>query len=126
MGSGWSASWIGNLKYTPPLPKSMDIRESLPDIILTIVLVISTLVLVFRLWQDVTIAVAATLMMLALGGLFLSFGAKISILDNTLIVRERSMRLNLEETSLMMSEKYETTVAQIDAIIQDFSRRMYR
>lgn len=104
----------------------MDIRESLPDIILTIVLVISTLVLVFRLWQDVTIAVAATLMMLALGGLFLSFGAKISMLDNTLIVRERSMRLNLEETSQMMSEKYETTVAQIDAIIQDFSRMMYR
>jgi hypothetical protein len=104
----------------------MDIRESLLDIILTIVLVISTLVLVFRLWQDVTIALSATLMMLALGGLFLSFGAKISMLDNTLVVRERSMRLNLEETSLMMSEKYETTVAQIDAIIQDFSRRMYR
>ena len=49
----------------------MDIPEYLPDILLTAVMVISTLVLILRFWQDLIIAVAAALMMLSLGGLFL-------------------------------------------------------
>ena len=59
----------------------MDIQEFIVDIILAIVLIISTLVLVLRIWQDLVLAVAATLMMAALGGLFLSLGAKIRNLD---------------------------------------------
>ncbi len=46
----------------------MDIREYLIDILLTIVMIISTLVLINRFWQDLTIAIAATLMMLSLAG----------------------------------------------------------
>jgi len=46
----------------------MEIRELIVDIVLTLVMVVSTLVLVMRFWQDLIIAVAATLMMLSLGG----------------------------------------------------------
>ncbi len=104
----------------------MEIREFIADIVLIIILVVSSLVLVLRLWQDLTIAVAATLMMLSFGGLFLSMSAKIRHLDSSVIARERTMRVNLEEISNMMSKKYENTVTHLDEIVQDLSRRMYR
>ncbi len=104
----------------------MEIREYVADIVLIIILVVSSLVLVLRLWQDLTIAVAATLMMLSFGGLFLSMSAKIRHLDSSVIARERTMRVNLEEISNMMSKKYENTVTHLDEIVQDLSRRMYR
>ncbi len=104
----------------------MDLRDALPEFVLTIILVISTLVLVLRLWQDLTIAVSATLMMLSLGGLFLVFGAKITALSRTLVERERGIRMNLIETQEVLTQKYTETVAQIDAIVLDFQRRLYR
>jgi hypothetical protein len=51
---------------------------------------------------------------------------KIRHLDASVIARERTMRVNLEEISNMMSKKYENTVAHLDEIVQDLSRRMYR
>jgi len=104
----------------------MDLRDALPEFVLTIILVVSTLVLVLRLWQDLTIAVSATLMMLSLGGLFLVFGTKIALLSRTLVERERGIRMNLIETQEVLTGKYEETVTQIDAIVQDFQRRLYR
>ena len=65
------------------------------EIILTIVMVVSTVVLVVRFWQDLTIAVAAALMTLSLGGLFISLGMKIRLLDESVVARERTMRVNL-------------------------------
>ena len=38
------------------LSKCMDIRENFVDIILALVLIISTLTLVMRLWQDLIVA----------------------------------------------------------------------
>ncbi|HZD42629.1 MAG TPA: hypothetical protein VE134_01090 [Methanomicrobiales archaeon] len=96
------------------------------DIVLTIIMVISTLALVWRVWQDLTIAVSATFLMLSLGGLFLSLGIKIRHLDSSVIARERTMRVNLEEISDMMGRKYENTVNHIEGIVQDLSKRMYR
>ncbi len=104
----------------------MDIRDYLVDIILTIVLVISTLVLVTRLWQDLIISVSATLMMLAFGGLFISLAMKIRHLDESVISREHTMRVNLEEISNRMSQKYDNTVSHIDEVVNELSRRMYR
>ena len=104
----------------------MEIREFVGDIVLTIIMVISTLTLVWRVWQDLIIALSATFLMLSLGGLFLSLGMKIRHLDNNVIARERTMRVNLEEISDMMGRKYENTVNHIDSIVQDLSKRMYR
>ena len=73
----------------------MDLRDYVWDLILIIIMVSSTLVLVLRLWQDLTIVLGATLMMLSLGGLFLSLGMKIRSLEENIIARERTMRVNL-------------------------------
>jgi hypothetical protein len=104
----------------------MEIRSYILDIALTILLVISTLVLVMRLWQDAVIATAATFMMLALAGLFLSLGRKIQRLEASVTSRERTIRVNLEEISNGMSRKYDSTVEHVNGVIQELSKRMYR
>ncbi|MEA2035740.1 MAG: hypothetical protein U9N40_09755 [Euryarchaeota archaeon] len=104
----------------------MDIRENFVDIILAIVLIISTLALVMRLWQDLIIAVATTLMMVSLAGLFLSLGMKIKRLDENVIARERTMRVNLDELNRMVSNKCDTMVSHVGEIVSELSRRVYR
>ncbi|HQD25528.1 MULTISPECIES: hypothetical protein [Methanoculleus] len=104
----------------------MEIRELIIDIVLTIVMVISTVVLVMRFWQDLTIAIAATFMMLSLGGLLISLGMKIVSLEESITQRERTIRVNMEEMGKTMTAKYENTVSHIEEIVDGLSRRMYR
>jgi len=104
----------------------MEIRELIGDIILTIVMVVSTVVLVMRFWQDLTIAVAATFMMLSLGGLLISLSMKIVSLERSIAQRERTMRVNMEEMGKTMSARYDNTVSHIEEIVDGLSRRMYR
>jgi hypothetical protein len=104
----------------------MEIRELIGDIVLTIVMVVSTIVLVMRFWQDLIIAVAATFMMLSLGGLLISLGMKIVSLEKSVAQRERTMRVNMEEMGKTMSARYDNTVSHIEEIVDGLSRRMYR
>jgi hypothetical protein len=104
----------------------MEIRELIGDIILTIVMVVSTVVLVMRFWQDLIVAVAATFMMLSLGGLLISLGIKIVRLEESVAQRERTMRVNMEEMGKAMSDKYDITMVRIEEIVDGLSRRMYR
>ncbi|HIJ06735.1 MAG: hypothetical protein XE11_1230 [Methanomicrobiales archaeon 53_19] len=104
----------------------MDLRDYVWDLILIIIMVSSTLILVLRLWQDLTIVLGATLMMLSLGGLFLSLGMKIRSLEENIIARERTMRVNLEEISVSLNRKYDRTVEQLGEIVDSLTRRMYR
>jgi predicted signal transduction protein with EAL and GGDEF domain len=104
----------------------MDIREYLIDILLTVVMIGSTLVLVTRFWQDTIIAVAASLMVLALGGLLLSLNIKMRHLEKSIVIRERMLRSNLEEISSRMQDKYDMALSHLDELIGEFSRRAYR
>jgi len=104
----------------------MDIPEYLPDVLLTAVMVISALFLILRFWQDITIAVAAALMMLSLGGLFLSLQVKVRNLENNVITRERMLRSNLEEISGRMNQKYDQASTHMDELLGEFSKRMYK
>jgi len=104
----------------------MEIREYLPDILLTVVMVISTLVLILRFWQDLIIAIAAALMMLSIGGLFLSLEIKMRHLEESVITRERMLRTNLEEISNRMVEKYDMAITHLDEHVAELSRRAYR
>ena len=97
--------------------------STLVDILLTIVMVVSTLVLILRFWQDLTIAIAAALMMLAIGGLFLSLQVKMRRLEQSVITRERMLRTNLEEISTRMVDKYDMALSHLDELIAEFSRR---
>ncbi|MDD4253187.1 MAG: hypothetical protein PHT74_08610 [Methanoculleus horonobensis] len=104
----------------------MEIRELIGDIVLTIVMVVSTVVLVMRFWQDLIIAVAATFMMLSLGGLLISLGMKVVSLEQSVVQRERTMRVNMEEMGKTMAARYDNTVSHIEEIVDGLSRRMYR
>ncbi|HOI13198.1 hypothetical protein HL657_05105 [Methanoculleus sp. YWC-01] len=104
----------------------MEIRELIGDIVLTIVMVVSTVVLVMRFWQDLIIAVAATFMMLSLGGLLISLGMKVVSLEASIAQRERTMRVNMEEMGKTMTARYDNTVSHIEEIVDGLSRRMYR
>jgi hypothetical protein len=106
--------------------KSMEIREYLPDILLTIIMVVSTLVLILRFWQDLIIAVAAALMMLSIGGLFLSLEIKMRRLEQSVITRERMLRTNLEEISTRMVDKYDMAISHLDELVAELSRRAYK
>ncbi|MDD1703123.1 MAG: hypothetical protein LUQ31_09115 [Methanoregula sp.] len=104
----------------------MDIRDYLPDILLTVVMVFSTLFLILRFWQDLTIAIAAALMALSLGGLFLSLQIKVRRLEQNVITRERMLRTNLEEISGRMTEKYDMTSHHLDELLGEYTKRMYK
>lgn len=104
----------------------MEIRSPILDVALTLILVISTIVLMIRYWQDVVMVTAATLMMLSIAGLFLSMGRKIQRLDASVVQRERTIRVNLEEISTGMARKYDSTVDHVNGVIQELSKRMYR
>jgi hypothetical protein len=90
----------------------MDIREYLIDILLTTVMIISTLVLINRFWQDLTIAIAATL--------------KMRHLERSIVLRERILRNNLEEISRRMAEKIDMSMTHLDELIGEYSKRIYR
>jgi hypothetical protein len=104
----------------------MEIREYLFDIVLTAVMVISTLILILRFWQDLTIAVAAILMMLSLGGLFLSLQIKVRNLEKSVISRERMLRSNLEEMAKRMAIKHDRAISHLDDLVGEYSKRIYR
>ncbi|MCX6682743.1 MAG: hypothetical protein NTY71_07150 [Methanoregula sp.] len=104
----------------------MEIREYLIDILITVVMIISTLVLILRFWQDLTIAIAAILMMLSLGGLFLSLQVKVRHLERSVITRERMLRTNLEEMAKRMAQKYDMALSHLDELIGEYSKRVYR
>jgi len=89
----------------------MDIREYLVDILLTVVMIIASLVLITRFWQDLIIAVAAGLMIVALGGLLLSLNIKMRNLERSVVIRERMLRTNLEEISGRMQDKYDMALS---------------
>jgi hypothetical protein len=104
----------------------MEIREYLPDILLTIIMVVSTLVLILRFWQDAIIAVAAALMMLSIGGLFLSLEVKMRRLEQSVITRERILRTNLEEISTRMVDKYDLAISHLDELVAEMAKRAYK
>jgi hypothetical protein len=104
----------------------MELREYWVDILLTVVMVISTLVLILRFWQDLTIAIAAALMMLSIGGLFLSLQMKMRHLEQSVVVRERMLRTNLEEISTRMVDKYDMAISHLDELVAELSKRAYK
>jgi predicted signal transduction protein with EAL and GGDEF domain len=104
----------------------MELREYWVDILLTVVMVTSTVILILRFWQDITIAIAAALMMLSIGGLFLSLQVKMRRLEQSVVTRERMLRTNLEEISSRMVDKYDLAISHLDELVAEISRRAYK
>ncbi|MCQ8894702.1 MAG: hypothetical protein NQU46_08775 [Methanolinea sp.] len=104
----------------------MDTREYVVDALLLIILVISTLILVFNLNFDLIKSLAAALMMISLGGLIFLVHWKVRRIEKTLTQRERMIRMNMEEIATKMAQKYESHVSHIDSIVEEFAKRVYR
>jgi hypothetical protein len=104
----------------------MELREYWIDILLTVVMVVSTVFLILRFWQDLAIAIAAALMMLSIGGLFLSLQIKMRHLEQSVITRERMLRTNLEEISSRMVTKYDLAISHLDELVAELSKRAYK
>ena len=103
----------------------MEIREYLPDIMLTVIMVVSTLVLILRFWQDLIIAIAAALMMLSIGGLFLSLQVKMRRLEQSVVTRERMLRTNLEESRPDGVRNKMMAITHLDELVAEMARRAY-
>ena len=104
----------------------MDERNSTKDILLAVILVIPTLVMVVRLWQDWIVALATGIMMISLAGLILSLCRKFENLENSVNTRDRNMRLNLEQLSSELNEKCDDMSAEVSEVVSSIARRMYR
>ncbi|MDD3406646.1 MAG: hypothetical protein PHP13_01025 [Methanomicrobium sp.] len=104
----------------------MDEYDNTKDIILAVILVISTLAMVVRLWQDWIVAVSTGLMMISLAGLILSLCKKIKDLERSIASRERTMRINLEEVSKNVNQRCDAMSEDVENVIDALSRRVYR
>jgi hypothetical protein len=89
-------------------------------------LALSTSVPIAKSFGTVSAPLLICLIMLCIAGLFLSLGRKIQRLEASVVSRERTVRVNLEEMSGKMEKKYDATLERVDGVMQELSKRMYR
>ncbi len=104
----------------------MDIREYLGDIILIIILAVSTWWFFSLLRATWEITLAALLVLLSLAGLLLLIHHKVRVIERNITNRERMIRVNLEEISAKMVQRYDSSIERIEDIVNEVSRRVYR
>jgi hypothetical protein len=104
----------------------MDIREYLGDIILIIILAASTWWLFSLLRASTEIIIGFLLVVLSFAGLVLILHYKIRVIEQNITNRERMISLNLEEISVKMGQRYDASIARIESIVEEVSRRVYR
>lgn len=104
----------------------MDIREYLGDIILIIILAASTWWLFSLLRASTEIITGFLLVVLSFAGLVLILHHKIRVIEQNMTNRERMIGLNLEEISVKMGQRYDASIARIESIVEEVSRRVYR
>lgn len=104
----------------------MDIREYLGDIILIIILAASTWWLFSLLRARWEITLAVLLIMLSLAGLLVIIHHKVRAIERNITNRERMIRVNLEEISAKMAQRYDSSVDRMEEIVNEVSRRVYR
>jgi predicted membrane protein len=104
----------------------MDIREYLGDIILIIILAISTWWFFSLLGAIPELIIAVLVILLSFAGLLLMIHYKIRRIEKQLTSRERMIKVSLEEISAKMTQKYDSSITRIEAIVEEVSRRVYR
>jgi F0F1-type ATP synthase membrane subunit b/b' len=104
----------------------MDIREYLGDIILIIILAIATWWFFSLLGAIPEVIIAILLIFLSFAGLLLTIHHKIQRIEKHLTSRERMIKINLEEISAKMAERYDSSVDRVEAIVEEVSKRVYR
>ena len=104
----------------------MDIREYPGDIILIIILAVATWWFFSLLGATPEGIVAVLLIFLSFAGLLLIIHHRLRRIEKQLASRERMINVNLEEISVNMAERYDSSIRRIEAIVEEVSKRVYR
>jgi hypothetical protein len=104
----------------------MNLRSFVANVVLIIVMVAATVLLMQQISPNPLVAVYAGVLMFALGALILSLSLRTERIENQFMARERMVRGNLEDFETRMTQRYDRTMARIDEVITEFSKRAYR
>jgi uncharacterized membrane protein len=104
----------------------MDIREYLGDIILIIILCVSTYLFLAAFRAPPALLAYGLLIVLSIAGLFLIIHHKIRTIELNITNRERMIRVSLEEISAKMAQRYEGSIERIENIVAEVAKRVYR
>jgi hypothetical protein len=104
----------------------MNVRDIIPEILLIVLMIVSALVVVSRLWQDAIISIGILLLILAFGGLILQLLFRLRRLEEQSMQRERILRGNLEDLGRQLIAKQDKTSETIIEIVDSIKMRMYR
>lgn len=105
-------------------------RESflgiLLEILLVIIMIISGLIIIVRLWQDAIVATGVELLIISLGLLLLSILFRLRSLEEQNANRARIMRNNLESLGRQIILRQDTTLKKVVEAVVSIKSRMYR
>ena len=104
----------------------MNVRDIIPEILLILLMAVSAIVVVSRLWQDASISVGILLLILAFGGLILQVLIRLRRLEEQAIQRERMLRSNLEDLGRQLIAKQDLTSQTVIEAVESIKMRMYR
>ena len=104
----------------------MNVRDIIPEILLIVLMIVSALVVVSRLWQDAIISIGILLLILAFGGLILQLLYRLRRLEEQSLQRERILRGNLEDLGRQLIAKQDKTSETIIETVDSIKMRMYR
>ncbi len=104
----------------------MNVRDIIPEILLIVLMIVSALVVVSRLWQDAIISIGILLLILAFGGLILQLLFRLRRLEEQSMQRERILRGNLEDLGRQLIAKQDKTSETIIETVDSIKMRMYR
>ena len=102
------------------------------DITLAVVMTLSSVVLTHK-WltrlgysSDPVIVLAALLLIGSLAALILSLDTRLKNIEETLEIRDRSLRINIQGVEEHLEKKMDAFVEKTNTSIGEFSKRIYR
>lgn len=104
----------------------MNVRDIIPEILLIVLMAVSGIVVVSRLWQDAVIAVGILVLILCFGGLVLQLIVRVRRLEQQAIHREKAMRANMEDLGRQLIARQERTSQTVVETVESLKSRMYR
>ena len=104
----------------------MNIRDIIPAILLIVLMAISGIVVVSRLWQDSIIAVGILVLILCFGGLLLQLIIRVRRLEEEAKYREKMMRSAMEDLGRQLVAKQDKTAQTVVEAVGSLKSRMYR
>lgn len=104
----------------------MNIRDIIPEILLIVLMALSGIVVVSRLWQDALVAVGILVLILCFGGLLLQLIIRVRKLEEESIHREKQLRANLEDLGRQLIAKQNKTSEVVVEAVSSIKSRMYR